>query len=910
MSVAYTRLTAPNPVTKHISLNDDGTLRKTATADALYSGEVEIRQRLALEGFAEELVALAPNQCFTYGLTNQHRARLMTTDAWQQAGRPSDVVTRTREHFHWCANINGIWMLDYDPSAESPPLTPDQLLAALYTLNPEIQQAPHVWRPSASSCIYHKVTGAEFRGIAGQRVYVQVDHPADIPRLGDLLHQRAWLNGYGRFDLSKSGSLLQRGLFDTAVWQPERIDFAAGALVDPPLIQRLPAPRLLGHAVIPLKSRRMPKLTPQEEALLQTQITRARHAMAAPAAARRAEYVASRATQMASERNLSLDQATDLLNRATDTLGGILMGDFPLIHQSGASVTVKELLDDPARWDGERFADPLDPEYRSDNRIARASLHGCRPFLFSHAHGGQRYTLARDIKRITLSGGSRHLATEAAFKALRESQSAFQRGGEIVIVGADGCVHPLKAAALGDVLGRVMGFEKFDGRNKKLVATDPPAEVTKAMLELPDKPLAKLVAVITAPILRLDGSLLDRAGQDAASGLYYHINAEQPPYIPSAPTEDQVRVAATELWAPFRLFPFATQGDRAVFFAALLTAAIRPILPTAPGFLITAPTAGTGKTLLARCLCALAGDASPSPFPPLSSANEDEMRKRLMAALRDAPPVLFVDNLAPGPFMSNTLAAMLTSPMFSDRILGITVNTSLPTRCLLVFTGNNVEPHGDLARRILECRVNADTESPHRRNFVFDPFDLCTRRRPHLIGAALTLLRAWHISGKQRISHDRLASFEDWDDWVRQTILWLIREDLAPVELADPTAGIELSMSVDADAQKHSNLLAAWFENFAANPRTTAEVIAHANLGQPFHPTPVPATPEARLYDAVAAVALDNRVLNTSRLGRWLGKYKERILDGKKIIHAGRAQGNQRWAVAQVGEGGLGGASF
>ena len=53
---------------------------------------------------------------------------------------------------------------------------------------------------------------------------------------------------------------------------------------------------------------------------------------------------------------------------------------------------------------------------------------------------------------------------------------------------------------------------------------------------------------------------------------------------------------------PFNGFPFVDARARAALLSALLTAAVRPILPTAPAHGFDAPTVGSGKTLLARCI--------------------------------------------------------------------------------------------------------------------------------------------------------------------------------------------------------------------------------------------------------------------------------------------------------------------
>src|SRR5208283_3275852 len=120
----------------------------------------------------------------------------------------------------------GVMFPDYDPEPGKPPLTRTELLESLYAVWPEMKAHPHIWIPSASSCIYRSDTGEELRGVMGQRVYVPVLNARDIERCGRVLFQRTWLAGGGRVDVSSSGALLERSLIDLAVFQPERLDYA------------------------------------------------------------------------------------------------------------------------------------------------------------------------------------------------------------------------------------------------------------------------------------------------------------------------------------------------------------------------------------------------------------------------------------------------------------------------------------------------------------------------------------------------------------------------------------------------------------------------------------------------------------------------------------------------------------
>ena len=252
-----------------------------------------------------------------------------------------------------------------------------------------------------------------------------------------------------------------------------------------------------------------------------------------------------------------------------------------------------------------------------------------------------------------------------------------------------------------------------------------------------ERGLRELRAVINAPILRPDGSLLSTPGYDEATGLL--LKAEAWPHVPEAPTRSQ---AFEELWRPFHEFPFVTKEDRAVMVASVLTAVVRRILPNAPASSFDAPEAGTGKTLLAKCVLRICG-AVPTATP--ACREEDELRKRLLAALREGKPGILLDNVR-GQFGSAALEAFLTSEHYGDRVLGVSTILTLPTNVMFLISGNNFQPTGDLYRRLLTTRIDAESDAPERRSFKVEPLSYCTDHRQELVAAALTLLRGFVVA--------------------------------------------------------------------------------------------------------------------------------------------------------------------
>jgi hypothetical protein len=341
------------------------------------------------------------------------------------------------------------------------------------------------------------------------------------------------------------------------------------------------------------------------------------------------------------------------------------------------------------------------------------------------------------------------------------------------------------------------------------------------------------------------------------------------------------------------LFPFVDDVDRGVVLAAMLTACLRASLPTAPGFAFDAPTAGSGKTLLGKVVGILATGSSPDVLPPVGD-RDDETRKRLFAALLDGRRVMLWDNVR-DPLGGAALDAFLTSNNFADRKLGVSETQSLPNRALFIATGNNLRLVGDTCRRILVARIDPEMETPYARTFDFDPEQHVHAHRVDLVVAALTIVRAWITAGRQRLGKGRTASFEAWDDLVRQPVLWIAREAAAHDGLhgfADPLDAVARAFAGDPETSKLAALLAAWHACFGSRPTAVKDAIRHAEMINPS------ATTQA-LKDALDEVAGERGKLNPRILGRWIERNVGRRNAGRWIDHGRLRDGNRTWVLCQ-----------
>ena len=880
---------ADRPITKTLRLDGNGELDKK-TPPQMARGKAR-RYRLENVGeFVEMLEFLEPRHALAFGEPcdpARDEFAVVTKDKLPAVTTPG-VIARSREFFQW-ANAPGVLLLDFDAPKDGEPLGIDAALDALFTAVPELEAAPMVIRPSSSSCIWHGER--ELAGVRGFHIYVIVADARRIPELGETIKGRLWLAGFGRYEVSKSGALLERTLVDASVWQPERLVFAAGAHCIAPLEQRRGPPIVRHPEAPPLDG--LPPLTQSERKRIDEVQHVARQAVAPLAREKREAFMQELADELSD--GTDLEHAAHLAQQAIEKK--ILHGDFPLILEDGRTVTVGEVLDHRARYHGALCHDPLEPDYDGGRLVGKLFLVGMRPTLKSFAHGGSTYRLIRAPRRVEIVGGRTRELADWLLEYLRKSDDVFDFGSELATV-SEGRVIPFKRERLAYYLG---GEFQFFGKKKQRDGSivdedrDPPPKVIDTLLALgAERKLKPLEAVVSAPLVRLDGQVLTAPGYDHVSRLFYDPGAETPPIVPEAPTAEEIDAALDAIMAPFEYFPFAGVLDRSVLLAALLSAVERPVLPTCPGFGFDAPVQGSGKTLLASALCVLATGEPPTIWPHVKSERGDdaEVRKRLTTALVSGERAIVWDNVV-GTFDSAALAATLTAPIYRDRILGVSEAASVPNRALFCVTGNNLILSGDLPRRFLVCRIDPQSERPFARRFAFDPVERVRRQRQRLAAAACVIIRGWLSSSDYRDgirAPGSTASFERWDELVRQPVAWLARRD--PQHWRDPMDAITGATASDPELDSLGDLLEALAAAFGAKPFMTRDVFQRLEgYGR-----------DPELAEAFAAF-LGGEPRSAKQIGRLLLYRRDRIARGLMLRRLGDDLHEKvaRWIIQREG---------
>ncbi len=880
-SAKITVLTAikPDRLTKSFSLNKDETIIKQP-GGVLVEGQANIIEIESLHSFANLLQGLDTNQALTYGLPVKSPIKIVSKKQYQIDVCPDDCLPRTSETFEWPTNA-GILMLDHDPVVGRESHDRNSLLKLLSTLFPETAAAGSIWWPSSSSCLYNGVE--KLTGIKGQRLYFLVTDASDIPRAGKVLIDRLWLNGHGFYEISRSGQSLERTLFDGSVWQPSRLDFAAGARCISPIEQRRGEPATTDGDLLDTRAVFV-DLTDVEQAELKAIKDNARLAIRSEIEAKKQQYIGKRVAEITTnvgDENNTISVA-ETIKRAVEH--SVLCGNFPLMLDDGVTVSVGQVLDDPSTYHARLCFDPLEPEYGDNKVVGRLYLMGSHQNLYSFAHGGRNYTLIRQPRRIDYSFGRQYEAREQTLSLMREVPDLYDLGAQLVTI-SEGKTIALDRSKLQRWLGGNVEYyrEKVTKKETSEIPLDVPLCDAIHFIELGEtRRLKPLKAVISAPICLPGGRLITQPGYDERSQLYFDSRAMVPP-ISDTPTELDARRALIDAFEPFNRFPFASGLDRSVLLSAILTAVVRPALSTAPAFGFDAPVQGSGKTLLAKALSMLSTGEAGTVWPHISG-NEEEVRKRLLTLLRDGSRAIVWDNVN-GFFDSTSIAALITSETMTDRVLGSSQHLTLPNRCLFMITGNNLTMAGDMPRRVLKCRIDPRTEQPHARQFDIDPEAYVKQHRFKIVGAALTLLRAWfssqdYLSGER--APGRLASFEEWDDTVRQTVAWLSRH--VDKSLVDPMEAINLANADDPEQTSLCELLQAIHKQFRELPFTAKELRQAAK--NVF---------ASELQEAIEDMA--NGMPSTKSLGRHLSSREDRVVNGLALRALSLRSNTKRWQI-------------
>lgn len=428
------------------------------------------------------------------------------------------------------------------------------------------------------------------------------------------------------------------------------------------------------------------------------------------------------------------------------------------------------------------------------------------------------------------------ISARALAQLLADTGRVFDRAGPVVVVPQTDQIIPeikrLNGRIVAHLAHKLCQPVRLN-KHGEFIRVTLPARVAQLCLDHHEWRLRRLNGITTAPLLSSDGRIRSVRGYDPQTGLW--CACRETPNVPAAPTRAEAEAALLTIRRQFQTFPFAGAAivpsgffqvvdlerppaeDESAFLAALVTAICRPSLPLVPGLLIVAPAfsgAGTGKGILVRAISQISYGLKPHAMPP--GANVEELEKRIVAALLQGAPVIFVDNVNGATLKSDLLASILTEAQVDVRPLGRSEINSLCPNAFVAITGNGLRLSEDLARRFIVVLLDTHTADPEARPFAEGFLDEIAARAGELRAAALTVWR-WGRQNQGGLKRGRsLGSYEAWALWVRDPLLTL--------GCADPVERVGAIKAQDPARREVAELFHEWWLQHGAKPMKAAEL--------------------------------------------------------------------------------------
>ena len=103
------------------------------------------------------------------------------------------------------------------------------------------------------------------------------------------------------------------------------------------------------------------------------------------------------------------------------------------------------------------------------------------------------------------------------------------------------------------------------------------------------------------------------------------------------------------------------------------------------------------------------------------------------------------------------------------------------------------------------------------------------------------------------------------------------------MDVGDPAQVISAAFEDDPETNKLRTLLETWSEAFGETPKGVGELVNDFN--------------DANLQSSLREIAGEGAHVNPRRLGRWLERNADRIVNDLALVRAGKRNGSVLWRV-------------
>jgi hypothetical protein len=393
------------PLTKRISLNGEGSVVSDGSACTMARGRAQRVSVTDTEHLAALIASLRSDQAVALGALRPDlpdEVAVVTKDKLDGQERP-DLIARTGSDIVYRKGCPTYVLLDFDTKGMTRDVA-DRMAAcggyweALVAVLPALRHAARVIRRSTSAGLMRTDTGERLKGSDGIHIYITARDGTDAVRFLATLHERCWLRGMGWMMVGVAGQLLERSIVDRMVGAAERLVFEGAPVLEPPLAQDADSRRPIATAGEAIDTAAAcPPLTLVEQQTLRKMKAEASQRLVPERNKAREAYVADQAQRIAARTGMSRDAAARVIEQQCK---GVLLANvvLPFDDPDLSSVTVADVLDYPARFEGCTLADPIEGVAygRCKAKVMRGA--GGAPWINSFAHGHATYQLRYDAR--------------------------------------------------------------------------------------------------------------------------------------------------------------------------------------------------------------------------------------------------------------------------------------------------------------------------------------------------------------------------------------------------------------------------------------------------------------------------------------------------------------------------------
>ena len=147
--ITFTQYKSNDSLSKRYWL-ENGAIQKQAAAQMI-KGTAD-RVTMPFRDFWPALAKQTDRHAFGYGLHPSSYPDRVNINVKGKENPDKNIISRSKDHFQYSGG--GVVMIDHDPNEYGQTCTPDEMLAALVSVHPEIETAARIVRGSVSAGVH------------------------------------------------------------------------------------------------------------------------------------------------------------------------------------------------------------------------------------------------------------------------------------------------------------------------------------------------------------------------------------------------------------------------------------------------------------------------------------------------------------------------------------------------------------------------------------------------------------------------------------------------------------------------------------------------------------------------------------------------------------------------------------